>query len=70
MCINCRVVVNQKELRRFSFVESKIIDFTGFGRSFYVCTKCIDKCDIKSLKRSFSRTCKREIKDLEIVING
>jgi predicted RNA-binding protein YlxR (DUF448 family) len=70
MCIVCRVRLEQSELRRFVYNKSEILVFNGSGRSFYICKNCINDSNEKSLKRSLSRVCKREIKDLEIVRNG
>ena len=52
--------------------DSGIIkSFDGSGRSFYLCSKCIQEGE-KKIKRPLSRICKKEIKlkDLEKIVNG
>jgi len=47
------------------------MNYTNFGRSFYICQTCFDKKDKKLLK-ALSRACKKEIKitNLECLIDG
>jgi len=56
---------------RLSCEEKMIKSYLGFGRSFYLCEKCIKKGE-KALKKPLSRICKKEIKkiDLEKIVNG
>ena len=42
-CIQCRNKLEQKSLKRLQFIESKIIGFSGSGRSFYICQECKEK---------------------------
>jgi len=41
MCISCRKRESQKELYRLQKDESKLIKYSGFGRSFYLCKECL-----------------------------
>ena len=41
MCISCRKREPQKELYRLQRVESKLIKYSGVGRSFYLCKECL-----------------------------
>jgi len=45
--------------------------FDGNGRSFYLCSKCIEDGE-KKIKKPLSRICKKEIKlkDLEKIVDG
>jgi len=56
---------------RLQQVESKIVAYRGFGRSFYVCNECIDNNKIKSLTKRFKQDRERFVKFLkELVKNG
>ncbi|HIE35253.1 MAG TPA: DUF448 domain-containing protein [Campylobacterales bacterium] len=55
MCICCKKRFLQKDLLRLQCREKKITKHTGFGRSFYVCTKCLAE---KRLAKSLSKVCK------------
>ncbi len=61
MCIVCKKRIYQKDLIRVQCINGKIVDFAGFGRSFYVCKDCIKKSEKKLLK-PFSRFCKQDKK--------
>jgi len=41
MCISCRKREPQKELYRLQKDESRLIKYSGFGRSFYLCKECL-----------------------------
>lgn len=60
MCIVCRERFLQNTLLRFQIKESKIVKFSAFGRSAYICQNCVKK-DEKTLKKAFSRHNKGEI---------
>lgn len=42
MCISCRGRFLQRTLLRLCIKDKKIDFFTGFGRSFYLCSKCLE----------------------------
>lgn len=42
MCIVCRIRLPQKELIRLQCHDKKIVLYSGFGRSFYICKNCSD----------------------------
>ncbi|RUM67450.1 MAG: hypothetical protein DSZ06_01130 [Sulfurospirillum sp.] len=72
MCIGCRDRFSQSLLLRLQ-CESKCIQrFSGVGRSFYLCDRCLNEKNRKNLIRKLSTQCKREIKiiELESIING
>ncbi len=62
MCIACRKRERQQELIRLQKDQGNLIRYSGKGRSFYLCTKCIEgqhitkivagreKIDIKSVE--------------------
>jgi len=62
MCIACRKRERQQELIRLQKDQGNLIRYSGKGRSFYLCTKCIEgqhiakivagreKLDIKSVE--------------------
>ncbi len=68
MCIVCKKRMYQKDLIRIQCINSKIVYFTGFGRSFYICKDCIKKNDKKLLK-PFSRFCKQDKKTVLKILN-
>jgi len=41
MCISCRKREPQKELYRLQKDESRLIKYSGVGRSFYLCKECL-----------------------------
>jgi len=47
MCISCRKREPQKELYRLQKEESKLINYSGFGRSFYLCKECLNSKHIE-----------------------
>jgi predicted RNA-binding protein YlxR (DUF448 family) len=60
MCIVCRKRLVQRELIRLQCQEKKIVSYSGFGRSFYVCLDCFDSNKlIKNLSFRY------KIKDLD-----
>jgi predicted RNA-binding protein YlxR (DUF448 family) len=71
MCINCRIRALQNDLMRLQYKERKLVNYTNFGRSFYICKTCFEARD-KRLLKALSRACKKEIKiiDLECLIDG
>lgn len=50
MCVVCRERYEQKSLLRFQLNSEKILEFSGYGRSFYICKKCICKDSEKLVK--------------------
>ena len=42
MCIVCKKREKQSSLNRFQCIENELSKFTGKGRSFYVCSECIN----------------------------
>jgi len=62
MCIACRKREKQQELIRLQKDQGNLIRYSGKGRSFYICTKCLEsqhitkivagrmKIDIKSVE--------------------
>ncbi len=47
MCIGCKRRYLQSQLNRFQVKNKKLIKFSGFGRSFYICNECIEKREKK-----------------------
>lgn len=72
MCISCRERHEQSLLNRLQCSDKKLERFTGRGRSFYICNKCLN--DTKKLEKSLYRHCKNKdeyIEQLkEIIANG
>lgn len=71
MCISCRTRDLQKDLLRLQCKDKELINYTNFGRSFYICRECFTKKN-KNLLKALSRACKKEIKitNLESLIDG
>ncbi len=72
MCINCKTRRYQDELYRLQCEGKRIFAFGGVGRSFYICSSCIDD---KKLSKNLARICKTDpasaLKMLkEIIDNG
>ncbi|MDA3969403.1 DUF448 domain-containing protein [Helicobacter ibis] len=55
MCIKCRNRLLQCELIRLQYINSKLIKFSGFGRSFYICHTCKES---KNTSDILLRVCK------------
>lgn len=58
MCIACRNKIEQKKLIRLQCINKDIVYFTGKGRSFYICKKCIMKNN-KNLIKPLNKFCKK-----------
>lgn len=75
MCIMCKERRLKSKLKRFQCSNKALSLYSGSGRSFYLCTSCLNKNDKKLLK-SLSHKCKtnneEKIKEFlkEKVING
>jgi predicted RNA-binding protein YlxR (DUF448 family) len=56
MCIACRGRFKQQTMVRLQQIEGTIVAFEGYGRSFYLCHKCInDTKKIKGLTKRFKQ---------------
>lgn len=51
MCIGCRGRFKQIDLIRLQFKEAKVVEYTGLGRSFYICKECIKRHSKSLLKK-------------------
>ena len=71
-CIACRVTFEQDKLYRLQCIDKKISNFTGIGRSFYFCNRCLE--DTKRLEKALYRQCKNKdeymVQLKEIIANG
>jgi predicted RNA-binding protein YlxR (DUF448 family) len=71
-CISCRLKQEQKELIRFQCIDKHLTTFNGKGRSFYLCSDCID--DKKKSEKALFRQCRNKDNYFEqlkeIVENG
>jgi len=56
MCISCRGRFSQSELLRLSCLDGEIGQFSGYGRSFYLCRVC--QQDQKILSKALMRYCR------------
>jgi len=56
MCVSCRKREQQKNLLRLQYIDGVLSNFSGAGRSFYICYDCLD--DDKKVLKSLMRTCK------------
>ncbi|WP_345978213.1 hypothetical protein [Sulfurimonas sp. HSL3-7] len=56
MCVVCRERFEQKALFRLQCKEQQLSSHSGVGRSFYLCSTCID--DEKKVTRALARICK------------
>ncbi len=55
-CIVCRKKMEQNEMYRLRCENKKLVPFNHDGRSFYICSTCIQ--DEKRLEKSLKRQCK------------
>ncbi|MDD6056041.1 MAG: DUF448 domain-containing protein [Helicobacter sp.] len=62
MCVVCKGRLEQSKLTRLQYKDSKVIHFSGVGRSFYCCIKCQSAT---KLSDCILRTCKIDKKHKE-----
>ena len=60
MCICCKKRELQSDLIRLQCIDKKLVRYTNFGRSFYICPKCVES-DSKNASKALSRQCKQKI---------
>ncbi|NOQ29611.1 MAG: DUF448 domain-containing protein [Helicobacteraceae bacterium] len=60
MCVGCRQRAQQHSMIRLQHVEGSLKKFGGSGRSFYICTSCIE---LKTIKRTLARQCRSNAVD-------
>jgi predicted RNA-binding protein YlxR (DUF448 family) len=72
-CVVCRDKQPQKILLRVQCIEKKLSPFTGHGRSFYICSHCVNS-DEKKLQKALNRHCRNNddyiVQLKEILANG
>ncbi len=56
MCVACRERFEQKALIRLQCKEQQLRFHSGSGRSFYLCSECVD--NEKKVIRALARACK------------
>lgn len=61
MCISCRERDVQSNLLRLQCVDAGLIRFNGVGRSFYVCSICLE--DEKRIAKALMRECRSGERD-------
>jgi uncharacterized protein len=68
-CIVCRNKTEQKELLRLKCEDKKLMPYNNNGRSFYICSDCIELLqsdmnskDYKRIEKSLCRECKNKDK--------
>ena len=65
MCIACRSRYPQKNLIRLKQLGKEIVTFDGEGRSFYLCSTCVqNEKKVKGLVKRFKQDEERFIKFL------
>jgi predicted RNA-binding protein YlxR (DUF448 family) len=71
-CVVCRKKFSQKLLNRLQCKDKKLISFTGEGRSFYLCSVCLE--DDSKVEKALYRQCRNKdsyiVQLREIVANG
>lgn len=69
MCLSCRQRNRQNEMVRLQQVDSSITAYSGFGRSFYICSECIDNNKkIKGLAKRFKQDEEQFVKFLKELV--
>ena len=61
MCISCRQRDSQSNLLRLQCIDGNIDQFTGRGRSFYLCKNCLK--EERKLSKALMRQCRSGDKD-------
>jgi predicted RNA-binding protein YlxR (DUF448 family) len=61
MCISCRERDTQSNLLRLSCIDGKISLYLHRGRSFYLCSSCLE--DEKRLSKTLMRQCRSNRKE-------
>jgi len=56
MCVSCRERAIQSELLRLSCMNGNLHSFDGVGRSFYLCSTCLE--DDKKISKVLMRQCR------------
>lgn len=63
MCIVCRTRLTKVDLVRLKCENKKLVSYNGYGRSFYICNKCLDENlpdNTKRLEKALFRECKNK----------
>ncbi|NPA11762.1 MAG: DUF448 domain-containing protein [Epsilonproteobacteria bacterium] len=55
MCVVCRGRFHQDTLNRYQCKNGEMVEFSGVGRSFYVCNGCINS---KKLAKILKKICR------------
>lgn len=56
MCVACRGRFAQDSLLRLQVKDGKIVAFSGFGRSFYLCDSCIESKNCEKILQKIFKT--------------
>lgn len=64
MCIVCRSREEKNSMLRLQCKDSKLLNYDGFGRSFYMCSGCQNKIlegiETKRIEKALYRECKNK----------
>ncbi len=63
MCVVCRGRLEKDNLLRLRCENKKLVPFNGYGRSFYICYKCLDENlegNAKRIERALCKECKNK----------
>ena len=61
MCVSCRKREAQAKLLRLRCEDGELRSFNGVGRSFYLCSTCLD--DEKKISKVLMRQCRNNKKE-------
>ena len=56
MCVSCRECASQSKMIRLTCRDGNLHSFEGVGRSFYLCTTCLE--DEKKISKVLMRQCR------------
>ena len=56
MCVSCRERASQSKMFRLTCRDGNLRSFEGVGRSFYLCTTCLE--DEKKISKVLMRQCR------------
>jgi len=70
MCIVCRKRLEQSTMNRFQCKENEIISFSGVGRSFYICTSCINNGKLDKIIQRICKIDREKTKEIIVKIKG
>ncbi len=71
MCIHCKNRFRQRDLLRLQCTQATLLTYTGIGRSFYLCERCIEEekaldslCRVAKINKKEKPTIRDSLKEI------